>query len=155
MHHIHQPLASQSAASQPLLSVIITYVAETDLDTIRASYGALNQGNVQGALDALHRDAVWRESPELPGGDEFEGRAAIEEFLEGYLEQWEIFHQQVESTLHRDDRVLVNIRLTAVGRESGAEVSARYAHVWTIREGRGARVDAYYDPEKALREFEA
>jgi ketosteroid isomerase-like protein len=130
-------------------------VAETDLDTIRASYRALNQGDVQGALDALHRDAVWRESPELPGGDEFDGRAAIEEFLEGYLEQWEVFHQQVESTLRKGDRVLVNIRLTAVGRESGAEVSAHYAHLWTMRDGRGARVDAFYDPEKALREFEA
>ncbi len=54
--------------------VIISYVAETDLDTIRASYVALNEGDVQAALDALHREAVWRESPELPGGDDFEGR---------------------------------------------------------------------------------
>jgi len=50
--------------------------------------------------------------------------------------------------------VLVNIHLTAVGRESGAEVNARYAHLWTMREDRAARVDAYYDTEKALREFE-
>jgi ketosteroid isomerase-like protein len=130
-------------------------VPETDLDTIRASYVALNQGDASAALDALHRDAVWRESPELPGSDEFEGRTAIEDFLVGFLEQWDVFDQQVESTLRSGDRVLVNIRMTAVGRESGAEVSARYAHVWTMREGRGARVDAYYDVEKALREFEA
>jgi uncharacterized protein len=129
-------------------------VAETKLDTIRGSYVALNRGDVQGALDALHRDAVWRESPELPGGDEFRGRAAIEEFLEGFLEQWEIFHQHVESTLHKGDRILVNVRMTAVGRESGAEVSARYSHIWTMREDRAARVDAYYDTEKALRDFE-
>jgi uncharacterized protein len=137
------------------IAVIISYVAETELDTIRASYGALNQGDVQGALDALHRDAVWRESPELPGADEFVGRAAIEEFLEGFLEQWDVFHQRVESTLRRGDRVLVNIQMTAVGRESGAEVSARYVHVWTLRDGRGAEVDAFYDAEKAVREFEA
>jgi ketosteroid isomerase-like protein len=129
-------------------------VPETDLDTIRASYVALNEGDVQAALDALHRDAVWRESPELPGGEVFEGREAIEEFLQGYLEQWDVFHQQVESTLRKGDRVLVNIHLTAAGRESG-EVSARYAHVWTLRDARGAEVDAYYDPEKALRELEA
>jgi ketosteroid isomerase-like protein len=129
-------------------------MAETMVDTIRASYGALNNGDVQVALDALHRDAIWHESSELPGGDEFEGREAIEEFLEGFLEQWDVFHQQVESTLHAGDRVLVNIHLTAVGRESGAEVNARYAHLWTMREDRAVRVDAYYDTEKALREFE-
>ena len=128
---------------------------ETELETIRASYGALNRGDVQTALEALHRDAVWRESPELPDGEVFEGRAAIEEFLRGYLEQWDVFHQEVESTLQRGDRVLVIIHLTAVGRESGAEVNARYAHLWTLRDGRGGEVEAYYDPEKALRELEA
>ena len=129
-------------------------MAETDLDTIRASYVALNEGDVQAALDALHREAVWRESPELPSGDDFEGRAAIEQFLEGFLEQWDVFQQRVESTVRRGDRVLVNIHLTAVGRESG-EVSARYVHIWTMRDGRAAEVDAYYDAEAALREFEA
>jgi ketosteroid isomerase-like protein len=127
---------------------------EAELETIRASYGALNRGDVQAALEALHRDAVWRESPELRGGDVFEGRAAIEEFLRGYLEQWDVFHQEVESTLRRGDRVLVIIHLTAIGRESGAEVNARYAHLWTLRDGRGGEVAAYYDPEKALRELE-
>jgi len=129
-------------------------VSEKDLDTIRASYAALNAGDVQGTLSALHRDAVWRESRELPGGDEFDSRAAIEEFLEGFLEQWDVFEQHVESTLRRDDRVLVNIRMRAVGRGSGVEVSARYAHVWTLRDGLGAEVDAYYDTEAALRDFE-
>ncbi len=130
-------------------------MSEKDLDTIRASYAALNVGDVQGTLAALQRDAVWRESRELPGGDEFVGRSTIEEFLEGYLEQWKVFHQQVESTLRRGDRVLVNIRMRAVGRESGVEVSARYAHLWSLRDGLGERVDAYYDTEAALRDFEA
>ena len=130
-------------------------VADSELETIRASYAALNKGDMQEALEALHRDAVWRESAELPGGDEFDGRAAIEEFLAGFLDQWDVFHQRVESTLRRGDRVLVNINLTAVGRESGAEVNARYAHIWTLRDGLGAEVDAYYDPERALRELEA
>jgi ketosteroid isomerase-like protein len=130
-------------------------VAESELDTIRRSYVALNGGDVQGALDALHRDAVWRESPELPGGDNLKGRAEIERFLIDYLEQWEAFHQHVESTVQRGNRVLVSIQMKAVGRESGAEVSVRYAHVWTMHDGRAAEVDAYYDAEKALREFEA
>jgi uncharacterized protein len=129
-------------------------VAKTQVDTIRASYMALNEGDVQGALDALHRDAVWHESSELPEGDEFIGRAEIEKFLQDFLEQWEVFHQQIESTLHEGDRVLVNIHLTAVGRASGVEVNVRYAHVWTMREDRAERVDAFYDPEKALRELE-
>ena len=95
-----------TSARRPI-RVIISYVSEADAETIRASYDALNAGDVQGALEALHRDAVWRESPELPGGDTFEGRAAIEEFLLGFLEQWETFHQHVTSTVSEGDRVAV------------------------------------------------
>jgi ketosteroid isomerase-like protein len=128
---------------------------ETELETIRRSYAAMNNRDVPGALAALHRDAVWRESRELPGADEFRGRAEIERFIEDFLEQWDVFHQQVESTVRRGDRVLVNIHLTAVGRESGAEVNARYAHIWRLRDGLGAEVDAYFDPERALRDLES
>jgi ketosteroid isomerase-like protein len=37
--------------------------------------------------------------------------------------------------------------LRSVSRErgSGIPVEARYAHVWTLRSGRGVRVDAFYD----------
>jgi uncharacterized protein len=130
-------------------------MAGTDIETIRASYAALNSGDMQGALFALHRDAVWRESAEFPDGDRFEGRAAIEKLLEGFLEQWDLFHQEVESTVGKGNRVLVIIHMSAVGSESRAEVNAHYAHVWTMRDGLGAEVDAYYDPEKALRALES
>jgi ketosteroid isomerase-like protein len=130
-------------------------MAETNIETIRASYTALNNGDMQGALFALHRDAVWRESAEFPDGDRFEGRAAIEKLLEGFLEQWDLFHQEVESTVAKGNRVLVTIQMTAVGNESRAEVNAHYAHVWTMRDGLGVEVDAYYDPEKALRALES
>lgn len=124
-------------------------------DLIRASYAALNRGDVEGALAALHRDAVWRESAELPGGDHFDGRDEIEAFLASFLEQWQVFRQHVESTVASGERVCVLIHLTAVGRGSGAQVDARYAHVWTMRDGLGAAVDAYYDPELALAEVGA
>ncbi len=47
------------------------------------------------------------------------------------------------------------IHLSAVGRASGIEVDTRYAHVWTMRDGSGVRVDAYRDPDQALRELRA
>ena len=120
---------------------------------IRSSYAAMNRGEVEAALAALHPDAVWNESPELPGADRFQGREEIERFLRGFLEQWETFHQEVTSVIVERERALAMITLTAIGRESGAQVRARYAHLWTMCEGLGVEVDAFYDVEKALREL--
>ena len=45
------------------------------------------------------------------------------------------------------------IHLSATGRASGIAVDTRYAHVWTMRDGIGVRVDAYRKPDEALREL--
>ena len=49
-------------------------MSDADIRTVRHSYEALNEGDVEAALEALDPDAVWRDSPELPGGGEFRGR---------------------------------------------------------------------------------
>ena len=46
--------------------------------------------------------------------------------------------------------VLLFIHLRARGTGSGIEVDSRYAHLWRLSEGKGARVDAYYDRDQAL-----
>ena len=130
-------------------------MSETDVDTLRRSYEALNEGDVDAALEALDPDAVWRESPELPGGDEFRGREALRGFLRDFLAEWREFHQQIEDLVVAGDRVAVLIHLTAVGRVSGVEADTRYAHVWTMRDGKGVRVEGYRDQEAALQNLDS
>ncbi len=123
-------------------------------ELVLASYEALNRGEVEGAIDALAEDAEWHESEVLPDTGVYRGRAAIREFLTDFLASWERFHQIVEEARHEGDRVAVVIHLQARGRGSTAEVDARYAHVWTIADGRGIRVDAFYEPAEALATLE-
>jgi ketosteroid isomerase-like protein len=126
-------------------------VSDAGPDTLRRSYEALNEGDLDAALEALDDDAVWHESPELPGGDEFRGREAVRGFLQDFLAEWKQFHQEIEEIVISGDRVAVLIHLTAVGRGSGVEADTRYGHVWTMRSGKGIRVDGYRDREAALR----
>jgi uncharacterized protein len=130
-------------------------VSETDVDTLRRSYEALNEGELDGALEALAPDAVWRESPELPGGDEFRGREALRGFLGDFLAEWREFHQEIEKVVPAGDRIAVLIHLIAVGRGSGIEADTRYAHVWTMRDGKGIRVEGHRDQEAALRSLDS
>jgi ketosteroid isomerase-like protein len=126
-------------------------VSREDAGTVRASYEALNRGDVDGALDALHPDVEWRESRELPETDIYRGIAAVRKLLDAFQESWLEFRQDVDDSIEAGDKVVVLLHLSARGRESGAQVDARYAHVWTMRDGKGVRVDAYYDREEALK----
>ncbi len=116
-----------------------------DLDVVRASYDAVARGDVDAAMEALAKDAEWHESGVLPEPRVHRGRAAIGAFLADFLAQWSSFEQEIVETAEGGDRVAVFIHLTARGRGSSIPVDARYAHVWTMRDGVGVRVDAYAD----------
>ena len=117
--------------------------------TVVASYEALNRGDIDETMDVLAENAEWHESEELPDTGIYRGRETIRAFLTDFLASWERFHQTVEEARQAGDRVLVMIHLEAKGRGSAVEVNARYAHLWTISEGRGIRVDAFYDRDAA------
>jgi len=119
-------------------------------DRIVASYEALNERDIDSAMQALAEEAEWHESEVLPDTGVYRGRDSIRAFLTDFLGSWERFHQTVEETRQVGDRVLVMIHLQATGRGSAADVDARYAHLWTISGGRGIRVDAFYDRDEAL-----
>ena len=122
---------------------------DTDVERLKQAYTALGEGDQSAAIAMLAPDCEWYESAELPGVDAVRGRAAIAHFLADFLDPWERFHQVIEDVVVRGDRAGLMIHMTAVGRASGVELDTRYAHVWTMRDGLGVRVDAYRDPEAA------
>jgi uncharacterized protein len=121
----------------------------TDVARLKEAYVALGEGDQSAAIAMLAPDCEWYESAELPGVDAVRGREAIAGFLDDFLDPWERFEQVVEDVVVHGDRIGLVIHLTAVGRASGVELDTRYAHVWTMRDGLGVRVDAYRDPAAA------
>lgn len=119
-------------------------------EAVLSSYAALNERDIDAAMEALAEDAEWHESDVLPDTGVYRGREAIRAFLTDFLASWERFHQTIEEVQEEGARLLVMIHLEATGRGSAADVDARYAHLWTVSDGRGTRVDAFYDRDTAL-----
>jgi uncharacterized protein len=133
-------------------------VTRENVEILKEAYEALNRGEIEGALGVLEPDAEWHEHSDLPEAGVYRSRDAIRTFLLGYLESWEEFHQETEELIDSGDRVAVFLRTAVKGKGSGIEVEGCYAHLWTMRGGRGVRVDAYADPSgarEALRQAEA
>ena len=64
-------------------------------------------------------------------------------FLEGYIESFESFRMEPEEFMDAGDRVLVFLRVLGPGRGSGIDRKVRPAHLWTVRGGKGVRVEAF------------
>jgi uncharacterized protein len=126
-----------------------------DVEILRAAYEALNRGDIPGTVAVLDADAEWHEHSELPEADNYRGREVIQSFLESFLESWHDFRQEVEDLIAEDGKVLILLHMIGQGKGSGIRVEARYAHLWTMREGRGVRVDTYTDREEALEALHA
>jgi ketosteroid isomerase-like protein len=124
--------------------------SDTNAEILRDAYEALNRGDTTAALDVLAPEVEWHESRALPERDTYRGREEVGTLLRDFLEPWEDFRQEVEEVRAVGDRVALFLHLVAEGRTSGARVDARYAHVWTMRDGKAVRVDAYYDRGEAL-----
>jgi uncharacterized protein len=125
-----------------------------DVETLRKAYEALNEGDIESALAVLDEDAEWCEHSDLPEAGLYRGRASIRAFLQSFLESWEDFHQETEDLIPAEGRVLLMLRSRVRGAGSGIHVEGEYAHLWTMRDGRGVRVDAYFDRKEALRALE-
>jgi uncharacterized protein len=126
-----------------------------DVEILRNAYEALNEGDIERALAVLDDDAEWSEHSDLPEAGVYRGRDAIRTFLERFLESWQDFDQEVEELITGDGCVLLMLRSRVRGKGSGINVEAQYAHLWTMKDGRGVRVDAYFDRDEALRALRA
>jgi uncharacterized protein len=132
-----------------------TPATPADVQRVESSYEALNRRDIDGTVAALHDHAMWVEHSDLPEAGSYEGVPAIRAFLENFLDSWEEFHQDIEDKVVRGHCALLFIHLEASGKGSGIEVDSRYAHLWQLRDGRGTRVDAYYDRDQALAALQA
>jgi ketosteroid isomerase-like protein len=131
------------------------FAVPDDVEILRNAYEALNEGDIERAVAVLDEDAEWCEHSDLPEAGLYQGRAAIREFLEEFLESWQDFHQETEELIPGHGRVLIMLRSKVRGKGSGVAVEGEYAHLWTMENGRGTRVDAYFDRQEGLRALKA
>jgi ketosteroid isomerase-like protein len=71
--------------------------------------------------------------------------------FERWLEQWDEYGFEVERFIDGGESVLVVARENARGKTSGASVSSRIYTVFTLREGKVARYQEFYDEDAALK----
>jgi uncharacterized protein len=128
-------------------------MSQEDVQTVRQGYEAFNRGDVEWMVAQLDPEIVWEDAAEVPGSASHRGIREVRGYLESFARQWEEIRFEPERILDAGEQVVALVRMAARGKASGAQVDARLAHVYELREGRGMRVlrvRTFFDRERAL-----
>jgi ketosteroid isomerase-like protein len=79
------------------------------------------------------------------------GIEAMWETWRATLSAWTDFRSIADEITDHGDKVLVVNRIEGRGKESGADVSADTATLWTLRDGKVMRMALYWDIDSARR----
>src|SRR6476646_320026 len=98
-------------------------------------------------------DFVWDMSkfrgwPERPV---YEGIEGARSFIAEWTGAWDDWQLDVEAFRDAGDKVVVFIRQRGRSKTTGMPVDMYFAQVYTVREGKQARMEMYADPDEALK----
>jgi uncharacterized protein len=130
-------------------------MAASSESTVRAAYQASNRRDLGGLVARMHEDAEIR--PALGanfGANVYRGHDGVAQWQDDLRAEWDSFHASVTEVVERGDRLLCVVHISARGRASGAIIDGELFDLWTVREGRLARLDGFTDRNSAIQALE-
>jgi ketosteroid isomerase-like protein len=122
---------------------------------VMEGYRLFQSGDIRKLMDLYHDSAEWigPESEFIPFAGTFHGKAGIGQFfalLEGSVQALRFEPLQF---IAEGDTVVVSGNSTWLARQTGRSYDSPWVHVFTLRDGKVARFQSYYDTaasERAL-----
>jgi ketosteroid isomerase-like protein len=136
---------------QENVELVLAILGDADVDLVPlVRDDAIWAAASQGAASVLHPDF------EVVGtviGTErsYVGIDGFREFLLDWLAPWEAYRSEVVRTSDPGDDVVTIFRIFARRDGSASELEGSGAWIWTIRDGKIARIVGYADPGEALK----
>jgi ketosteroid isomerase-like protein len=103
--------------------------------------------------DLFDPEFVWDMSTfrGWPEAQTYSGIDGARRFMANWTEAWDDWDLEVEALHDAGDSVVAVVRQRGRAKSTGLEVDMRFAMVWTYRDGKQVRMQAYDDPAEALR----
>lgn len=126
-------------------------------DIVRDFYDALGRGDVPGVLARLHDQLEWTEAERFPyySGTWRSPQEVLDKLLIPLARDWDRFSARAHDFIAQGDRVVTLGQYSGTFKATGKSMTASFAHVWTIRDGRLARFDMYTDTAKVREALKA
>jgi len=123
-------------------------VASDNVERYREALEAWNRRDLVWILEQAAPDLEFHTAGIFPGVEPlYRGREGMVKFWTTFIEEpWALFRLEVDSLeAAGEDRVVALITFHGTERESGEEVTLRYAHLASFRGEEVARIEAFDD----------
>jgi ketosteroid isomerase-like protein len=100
---------------------------------VRRLYEA--RGNPEVIRRVLAPDVRWEVVPGFPHSDVYLGLAGVGDFFTRLFSDFEDWHTEPSEFFETADRIIAIGTYSARAKATGKSFQARFAHVWTLRDG--------------------
>jgi ketosteroid isomerase-like protein len=123
-------------------------MSEQDVETVRGGYEAFNSGHPEGVLERLAAEVEWVEpgGGHAPAGTFTSPQSVGEEVFPPVGEYFEEFTAEPENFDDQGDTIVVTGRFKGRAK-SGAELDARFEHVYEMEGGKIKRLENNVDQD--------
>ena len=119
---------------------------------VQSFYTALAHGDVPGVLGLLDDKVHWTEAERFPyySGTWVGPQAVLDNLLKRLAEDWESFAASAHDFMAEEDRVVSFGIYSGTYKKTGKPMTAPFAHVWSVADGKITSFLMYTDTAKVL-----
>lgn len=126
-------------------------MSQENVETIRRGFDAMNRGDISGILALAHPDFETAIPPELSAEPSaYRGHEGIRRYFESFQDAMRDIRFHPDQIWDAGDAVVVALRVTANGRETGIPVEQHLGQVWTMGDGTARRLENFVTVSEAL-----
>jgi uncharacterized protein len=112
-------------------------MSEENVEVVRRAFEAYERGDVEAMLEEVDQEVQWKQIEEPAP---VYGRDGVREAVQRWDETWDNLRAEVDEYIDAGDCVIALIRFRGLGRRSGVPVEMGSYHVFTVRNGKVARM---------------
>jgi ketosteroid isomerase-like protein len=122
------------------------------IESVRAFANAITDRDLEAALEVCHPEVEFPSLMAQLEARPFTGHEGIRRYFREIDATWDEWHVEVEEIVPvPDGNVVIVMRTSMRGKESGLPFTERIGHEWEFKDDKLWRAKLYRDPHEALR----
>jgi ketosteroid isomerase-like protein len=125
-------------------------MSRENVELVRRCFDLFGRGEMEAVLRYIDPAIETIEPPEIPGSASYRGHSGLAKAYEHWASQWDDFRVELEELIDAGSDVVAVTTHHGTGRASGANVGGLVAYVFTVRDGKLARMQIFNTRAEAL-----